>query len=62
MPIAEGFLADELLLRAIAEGRGKTEIAQLATNAGLSGMLVDGLAKADEGLTTDEEVLGAVDA
>ncbi len=61
VPIAEAFLADEDLLRLIAERRPAAEIANQARAVGLSSMLADGFGKATDGLTTDEEVLTAVD-
>lgn len=61
LPIAEGFLADEELLRAVAERRTAHDLGQLAERAGLGAMLADGLHHAIAGLTTCEEVLMAVD-
>lgn len=61
-PIAEAFLADEAMLRAIADRRPAAEIAALARKAGLAGMAADGLDKAVRGETTLEEVMGAVHA
>jgi len=62
VPIAEGFLADEAILRAIAEHRPPTELAELARRAGLDSMQADGAAKVAEGLTLEAEVRAAVDA
>jgi len=62
IPIAEGFLADEAILRAIAEHRPPAELAQLARRAGLDSMQADGAAKVAEGLTLEAEVRAAVDA
>ena len=61
-PIAEAFLTDETLLRAIADRRPAAEIGQLASRLGLTSMAADGLGKAVEGETTLEEVMGAVHA
>jgi general secretion pathway protein E len=61
LPIAEGFLADESLLRAIAERRHAADLVQIAKDAGLGSMLSDGFAHAAAGVTTCEEVLSAVD-
>jgi len=61
LPIAEGFLASDELLRAVAERRSSADVAQMARDAGLGGMLADGFAHAVAGLTTCEEVLAAVD-
>ncbi len=58
--IAEAYLADEGILRAIADCRPTTEIATLAARAGLQSMAVDGLEKMAEGLTTLEEVMAAI--
>jgi general secretion pathway protein E len=61
IPIAEGFLGTDEILRAIAERHSPDRLAELAREAGLDSMLADGLMKASAGLTTDEEVLAAVD-
>ena len=61
-PIAEAFLTDEALLRAIADRRPAAEIGQLAGKLGLRSMAADGLDKAARGETTLEEVMGAVHA
>jgi general secretion pathway protein E len=60
LPIAEGFLADDSLLRAIAERRPAVDLVQMAREAGLGSMLADGFAHAAAGLTTCEEVMAAV--
>lgn len=60
VPIGEGFLASEPLLRAIAERRSLAEVGQIARDDGLSSMLADGVTKVAEGLTTLDEVLAAV--
>jgi type II secretory ATPase GspE/PulE/Tfp pilus assembly ATPase PilB-like protein len=60
VPIGEGFLASEPLLRAVAERRGQAEIGVIARNDGLGSMLADGFDKAALGLTTFDEVLAAV--
>ncbi len=60
MPIAEAFLADDRMLRAVAEGEGESALAAHAQRRGLESMLRDGLAKALEGVTTIEEVTAAV--
>lgn len=62
VPIAEGFLANEDVLRAIAERISPAELAKIAQAAGLGSMMADGLSKAVAGLTTEEEVLAAVDS
>lgn len=61
LPIAEGFLADDGLLRVIAERRSAADLVQMARDAGLGSMLADGFAHAAAGLTTCEEVMAAVD-
>jgi general secretion pathway protein E len=60
LPIAEAFLTNEVLLRAIADRQGAAEIGRLARQLGLGGMAADGLDKAMRGETTLEEVMGAV--
>ena len=60
--IGEAFLADEALLRAVADRRPAAEVAQAAARAGLTVMGLDGVLKAADGLTTIEEVMAAVDA
>jgi len=59
--IAEAFLADDELLRCVADGRPAGELVGIARQAGLGSMAADGLAKAGLGLTTFEEVMAAVD-
>ncbi|MGR4866955.1 ATPase, T2SS/T4P/T4SS family [Caulobacter sp. LARHSG274] len=59
-PIAEAFLTDEALLRAIADRQPAAEIGRLARQLGLASMAADGLDKAMRGETTLEEVMGAV--
>jgi type II secretory ATPase GspE/PulE/Tfp pilus assembly ATPase PilB-like protein len=58
--IAEAFLADEAILRALADGKPPSEMAPLAEAAGLRRMAHDGVGKIAEGLTTFEEVMAAV--
>lgn len=58
--IGEAFLADDQLLRAVADGRPPLEIAQIAQRGGLKSMAADGLDKINEGLTTFEEVMAAI--
>lgn len=60
VPIAEGFLTDDEMLRAIAERRSAAELEELARKAGLTSMLSDGFGHAVAGLTTCDEVLGAI--
>jgi general secretion pathway protein E len=60
IPIGEAFLADEALLRAVADQRPSAEVAAIARAAGLASMAADGVAKAAKGLTTIEEVMAAV--
>lgn len=60
LPIGEAFLADDELLRAIAERRTAQEIAGIAEAAGLKTILWDGFGKYVAGLTTFEEVLASV--
>jgi type II secretory ATPase GspE/PulE/Tfp pilus assembly ATPase PilB-like protein len=58
--IAEAYLTDEEILRAIADRRPSADVAALARRAGLKSMAIDGLDKIAEGLTTLEEVMAAV--
>jgi type II secretory ATPase GspE/PulE/Tfp pilus assembly ATPase PilB-like protein len=58
--IGEAFLADDQLLRAVADCRPPSEIAQIAQTAGLRSMAADGLDKINQGLTTFEEVMAAI--
>lgn len=60
IPIGEAFQADEDLLRAVADRRSAAEIEGLARRAGLTDMAVDGWSKVLAGLTTVEEVAGAI--
>lgn len=60
VPIAEAFLTNEALLRAIADRLSAAEIGRLARALGLASMAADGLDKAMRGDTTLEEVMGAV--
>ncbi|MBS0297131.1 MAG: type II/IV secretion system protein [Proteobacteria bacterium] len=60
--IGEAFLADEGLLRAVADRKPASEVAQAAAHSGLTSMGLDGVIKAASGLTTVEEVMAAVDA
>jgi type II secretory ATPase GspE/PulE/Tfp pilus assembly ATPase PilB-like protein len=60
VPVAEAFLTNETLLRAIADRLGAAEIGRLARELGLASMAADGLDKAMRGDTTLEEVMGAV--
>ncbi|PXA95300.1 secretion system protein E [Caulobacter sp. D4A] len=57
LPIAEAFIADEAMLRAMAKS---AETVDQARSLGLLPMLFDGLSKATAGLTTFEEVTAAV--
>ncbi len=59
--IGEAFLAEEPVLRAIAEGAPVSAIGELARGSGLASMGRDGLEKVAAGLTTIEEVIAAVD-
>ncbi len=59
--IGEAFLADEALLRAVADRKPPSKVAELAQHGGLIPMGRDGLDKAAQGLTTIEEVMAAVD-
>ena len=58
--IGEAFLADEALLRSIADRAPVQVIAEAAERAGLRAMALDGLEKAAQGLTTVQEVMVAV--
>lgn len=60
IPIAEAYLADDVVLRAIAERRSMAEIVDHVTRLGMHSMAADGFAKAREGLTTFEEVIAVV--
>jgi type II secretory ATPase GspE/PulE/Tfp pilus assembly ATPase PilB-like protein len=59
--IAEAFLADDELLRCIADGRPAGKLVEIARRAGLGSMAADGVTKSGQGLTTFEEVMAAVD-
>jgi general secretion pathway protein E len=61
VPIAEVFLSDEALLRAIADRKPPSEVSAIARGLGLSTMAADGFDKAIQGLTTFDEVTAAVD-
>lgn len=58
--IGEAFLADETMLRAIAERAPAGALADLARQSGFQAMAVDGYHKAALGLTTPGEVIAAV--
>jgi type II secretory ATPase GspE/PulE/Tfp pilus assembly ATPase PilB-like protein len=60
VPIAEAFMADEELLRAVAERRPSAEIEEIAKRAGLRNMSADGYEKALAGLTTVDEIAAAI--
>lgn len=60
IPIGEAFLASDELLRALADRRGAAEVDEIAQGAGLITMASDGYDKALAGLTTVEEVVGAI--
>ena len=59
--IAEAFLADEDLLRGVADRRPAASLADHARKSGLVGMAFEGAERAGQGLTTFEEVMAAVD-
>ena len=61
IPIAEAFVADEALLRAIADRRPASELEVIATQSGWRSMSLDGIEKALTGLTTIEDVMAVVD-
>jgi general secretion pathway protein E len=61
VPIAEAFVADEALLRAIADRRPGAEIEEIAKRGGWRSMSLDGVEKALAGLTTIEDVMAVVD-
>lgn len=58
--IGEAFLADETMLRAIADRASPGDLAVLAGRAGLVSMAVDGCRRAALGVTTIAEVMAAV--
>jgi general secretion pathway protein E len=60
VPIGEGFLATEELLRAVAEHRSLAEVGVIARQQGLTSMMADGLEKITLGVTTFDEVVAAV--
>lgn len=60
LPIGEAFHADEEMLRAIGDRRSAQDVERIALKAGLQTMAADGYAKALAGLTTIEEVVGAI--
>ena len=60
IPIGEAFQANEELLRGVADRLPAVEIEAIARRAGLRDMAVDGYAKVLQGLTTVEEVAGAI--
>jgi type II secretory ATPase GspE/PulE/Tfp pilus assembly ATPase PilB-like protein len=59
--IAEAFLAEDDLLRGIADRVAAGDLIAMAKARGLGGMAADGVDKAAQGLTTFEEVMAAVD-
>jgi type II secretory ATPase GspE/PulE/Tfp pilus assembly ATPase PilB-like protein len=60
IPIGEAFQANDDLLRAVAERVGAAEVEIIARRGGLTDMAVDGWSKILAGLTTVEEVAGAI--
>jgi general secretion pathway protein E len=58
--IAEVFLSDDALLRAVADDEAPSVVARIARDLGLRGMAADGADKVAGGLTTFEEVMAAV--
>jgi type II secretory ATPase GspE/PulE/Tfp pilus assembly ATPase PilB-like protein len=62
VPIAEAFLADEAMLRLIAEGGARPDLLASAHRQGMASMLHDGLDKVAAGQTALSEVAAAVDA
>jgi type II secretory ATPase GspE/PulE/Tfp pilus assembly ATPase PilB-like protein len=60
LPISEAFVASEDLLRAVADRRPASEIAEINARSGWRSMMADGYDKVCEGLTTIEEVMAAV--
>jgi general secretion pathway protein E len=61
VPIAEAFVVDETLLRAIADRRSGAEVEEVAKRHGWRSMLDDGLTKALAGVTTVEDVMSVID-
>jgi len=60
VPISEAFLANDTMLRAVADRASARDIDALARASGLQGMAIDGLALAVAGETTLEEVAAAI--
>ena len=60
LTVSEGVFASEALLRAIADGAGVEKIAEISAADGLRPMAADGLDKVVQGLTTLEELAGAI--
>ena len=58
--IGEAFVAEEALLRAIAERAPIGEIGEIARLTGMASMAADGVGKAAQGLTSLEDVMAAV--
>ena len=58
--IGEAFLANDAVLRAVAEREPLAVVSEIAHRAGLASMALDGVEKAAQGLTTVEEVMAAV--
>lgn len=59
--VGEAFLADDDLLRCLADRAPRAQLLDLAKRSGLASMAADGAEKAFAGLTTIEEVMAAVD-
>lgn len=59
--IGEAFLADDELLRCLADRAPRSQLLDLARRSGLASMAADGAQKAFAGLTTIDEVMAAVD-
>jgi type II secretory ATPase GspE/PulE/Tfp pilus assembly ATPase PilB-like protein len=62
LAISEAFLADEPILRAVADGAPLAQLSALAIERGLGSMARDGLDKAVAGLTTLGEVMAEAHA
>ena len=60
LTVSEGFFASETFLRAVADGAGTERIGTIAAETGLTPMAADGLDKVTAGLTTLEELAGAI--
>ena len=58
--ISEGFAADDLFVRAVAQGASAAALNDEAARCGLAPMAADGFAKAVEGVTSREEVMAAI--